>query len=139
MPPDEKISKLIGIQKITRKYKDVNKNEVKFQWKVPVDMEYDNNKQKMKILITEEKSLLGMDWIKKFILTIGRIQLAKNSQFNRFLDLFANNETIKNTEIDIQLKPGLYPVKHKARPVPLYLEEDVGRELKRLKKYGHLE
>ena len=34
MPPDEKILKLIGIQKITNKYKDVNKNEVKFQGKI---------------------------------------------------------------------------------------------------------
>ena len=83
--------------------------------------------------------------MKKFKLTIGRIQLADNSQserekvFNKFPDLFENNETIKDAEINIQLKPGHYPVKQKARSVPLHLQKDVGRELERLIKSGHLE
>ena len=102
----------------------------------------------MEILITERTDitpLLGMDWMKKFKLTIGRIQLADNNQserekvFNQFPDLFENNETIKDAEINIQLKPGHYPVKQKARPVPLHLQKDVGRELERLIKSGHLE
>ena len=41
--------------------------------------------------------------------------------------------------INIQLKPGHYPVKQKARPIPLHLQEDVGKELERLIKTGHLE
>ena len=83
--------------------------------------------------------------MKKFILTIGRIQLADNNQserekvFNKFPDLFENNETIKDAEINIQLQSGHYPVKQKARPVPLHLQKDVGREMKRLIKSGHLE
>ena len=95
-------------------------------------------------IVTEDITpLLGMDWMKKFKLTIGRIQLADNSQserekvFNKFPDLFENNETIKDAEINIQLKPGHYPVKQKARPVPLHLQK--GRELERLIKSGHLE
>ena len=148
MPPDEKILKIAELQKITNRYQDVNKNEVKFRGKIPVNLEYENNKQKMEILITERTDitpLLGMDWIKQFKLTIGRIQLADNSQserekvFNKFPDLFENNETIKDAEINIQLKPGHYPVKQKARPVPLHLQKDVGRELERLMKSGHLE
>ena len=58
--------------------------------------------------------------------------------FNKFPDLFENNEAIKDTEIKIQLKPGHYPVKQKARPVPLHLQKNVERELERLKKSGHL-
>ena len=86
-------------------------------------MEYENNKQKMDILITERTditSLLGMDWMKKFKLTIGRIQLADNNQserekvFAKFPDLFENNVTIKDTEIKIQSKPGHLPSKQKA-------------------------
>ena len=82
----------------------------------------------MEILITERTDitpLLGMDWMKKFKLTISKIQLAENNQserekvFNKFPDLFENNETIKDTEINIQLKPGHYPVKRKGRPIPL--------------------
>ena len=148
MPPDERIMKTTEIQKITNRYQDVNKNEVKFRGKNPVNIEYDNNKQKMEILITERTDitpLLGMDWMKTFKLTIGRIQLAENNQserekiFNKFPVIFENNKTIKDTEIKIQLKPGHYSIKQKARPVPLHPQKDVELELKRLMKSGLLE
>ena len=148
IPPDERLTKLTEIQKTTNRYQDVNKNEVKFRGKIPVNVEHKNNKQKMEILITERidiTPLLGMDWMKKFKLTISKIQLAENNQserekvFNNFPDLFEKNETIKDTEINIQLKPGHYPVKQKARPIPLHLQEDVGRELEKVIKSGHLE
>ena len=147
MPPDERIMKHAEIQKITKRFQAVNKNEVKLRGKIPVNIEYENNKQKMEILITERPDItpfLGMDWLKTFRLTIG-IQLAENNQsekerlINKFPDLFENNETITDTEIKIQLKPGNFPVKQKARPVPLHLQEDVGRELEKLIKSGHLE
>ena len=80
MPLDDQTMKKTEIQKITNRYQDVNKNEVKFRGKIPVDMEYENNKQKMEILITERTDitpLLGMDWMKKFKLTIGSIQLTE--------------------------------------------------------------
>ena len=148
MPPDETMLELTGIEKITNRYQDVNKNEVEFRGKIPVNVEYENKKQKMDILITKRTDmtpLLGMDWMKKFKLPIGKILLAETNQsecekiFNKFTDLIENNETIKDTEITIQLKPGHYPVKQKARPVPLHLQEDVGRELEKLIKTGHLE
>ena len=47
MPLDEQIMKKVEIQKITNPYQDVNKNEVKFWGKIPADMEYENNKQKI--------------------------------------------------------------------------------------------
>ena len=83
MPPDEKIMKHAEIQKVTNRYQDVNKNDVKFRGKVPVNIENENNKQKMEILITKRTDitpLLGMDCMKTFRLPIGRIQLAKNNQ-----------------------------------------------------------
>ena len=83
MPPDEKMMKSTGIQKITNRYQEVIKNKVKIRGKLPVKTEYENKKQKMAILITERTditSLLGMDWMKTFKLTIGRLQLAKNNQ-----------------------------------------------------------
>ena len=113
-----------------------------------MNIEYENNKQKMEILITEKTDitpLLGMDWLKNFKLTIGKIQLAENNQserekvFTKFPYLFENNETIKDTEIKIQLEPGHLPISQKARPVPLHLQKDVERELERLIKSGHLE
>ena len=83
--------------------------------------------------------------MKRFRLTIGRIELTESNQsdkeriINKFPDLLENNNTIKDTEINIQLKPGHYPVKQKARPIPLHFQEDVGRELEKLIKAGHLE
>ena len=95
---------------------------MKIRRKIPVNIEYENNKQKIEILTTERTDitpLLEMDWMKTFQLTIRRIQLAENNQsecekkFKKFLDFFENNETKKDTERKIQLKPGHYPVKQK--------------------------
>ena len=144
MPPDKRIMKPTEKQKVTNRYQDVNKNEVKFRRKIPVNIEYENNKQKMEILITERTDitpLLGMDWMRIFELTSGKIQLTENTQsekekiFGKFRDLFENNETIKDAEMKIQLKPGHYPVKQKARPVPLHLQEDVGKKNRKTNSY----
>ena len=148
MPLDKRIMKPTEIQKVTNRYQDVNKNEINFPGKIPVIIEYENNKQKMEILITETTDitpLLGMDWMKTFKITTGKIQVTENNQsekerkLKKFPDLFENNETIKDTEIKIQVKPGHYPVKQKARPVPQHLQEDVGKELEKLIRTGHLE
>ena len=89
----------------------------------------------MEILITERTDitpLLGIDWMKRFKLTIGRIHFAEINQLeeerilNKFPDLFENNRTIKDSQINIQLKQGQFPVKQKARPIPLHLQDDVG-------------
>ena len=83
MPADEKVIKQTEIQKVKQWYQDVNKNEVKFRGKIPANIEYANNKQKMQILITgriDITPLLEMNWMKKFNLTIGNIRLQDNSQ-----------------------------------------------------------
>ena len=125
-------------QKVKHRYQDVNVNEVKFRGKIPADIEYENNKQKMQILITKRNDitpLLGMDWMKKFKLPIGNVGIQDSNQSEKrrvsekFTDLFKNNTMIKDTEINIQLKLGHYPLEYKARPIPLHLQEDVGREL----------
>ena len=85
------------------RYQDVHKNEVKFRGKIPVDIEDENNKQNMQLLITERNDitpLLGMDWLKKFKLTISNIRLDDNNQsekrqiVEKFPDFFKNNTTI---------------------------------------------
>ena len=73
MPADYNISKKTQLQKVKHRYQDVNKNEVKFMGQTPVDFEYENNKQKMQILITEKNDIklkLGMDSLKKLNLKI---------------------------------------------------------------------
>ena len=56
-------------QKIPNRDQDVNKIEVKSRGKIPVNIEYENNKQKMENLMTERTDitpLIGMDWMKTF-------------------------------------------------------------------------
>ena len=122
MPAAENVLELTGIQKVTNRYQDENKNEVKFRGKVPVDMEYENNKQKICFLIiegTDITPLLGMDWMRNSKLTIGKIQWAENNQserkkvFNNFPNLFENIETIKDTEIKPNKKPDRYRFTYK--------------------------
>ena len=102
MPPDEEVLKPTAIQNFANKHQDVNKFEVKFRGKISANLEYKNNKQTMEILITERTDitpLLRMDWMKKFRLKIGIIEMAENNQserekvVNRFPDLFESNET----------------------------------------------
>ena len=115
MPVDENIMKRTEIQEVKHRYQDVNKNELKFRGKIPADIEYENNKQKFEFLIPERNDitlLLGMDWMKKFKLTIGSIRIQDNNQsekkriVEKVPDIFKNNTTIKDTEINIQLIPG---------------------------------
>ena len=83
MPVDDKILKQTEIQKVKQRYQNVNKNEVKFRGKIPANIEYENKKRKMQILITDGNDitpLLGRDWMKKFNLTIGNIRLEDTRQ-----------------------------------------------------------
>ena len=66
-------------------------------------------------------------------------QSEKEKIINKFPDLFEDNKTINDTEINIPLEPRHYLVKQKARSIPVRLQEDIGRELERLIKAGHLE
>ena len=93
---DKRKVKPTEIQKLTNRYQDVNKNEVKFQGEIPGNFQ-ENKIPKTEILITERTDItpaLGMDWMKNLELTIGKIQLAGNNQserekvFRRFPDLF---------------------------------------------------
>ena len=83
----------------------------------------------MEILKTERTDitpLLSMAWIRKFRLTINRIPLTENNQselekvFNKFPGLFENNEMIKDTEINVHLKPGHYTIKKRDRYLNIY-------------------
>ena len=98
---------------------------MKFREKVLVNLEYENNKQKMEVLITERtglKPLLEMDWIRRFTPPNRRRQFVENSQskneknFHKVSGLFENYPTIEDTEINIQIKPGDGPVKQKPDP-----------------------
>ena len=101
MPHDERIMKVTEIQKITNRYQDVNKNEVKFRGEIPVNIEYENNKQKMEILIIERTDitpLLGMDWMKTFELTIGKYNWPKTTNQNVRKHSISSRTYLKTTK-----------------------------------------
>ena len=66
-------------------------------------------------------------------------QSEKKRVINKFSDLFKNNTTIKDVKINIQLKPGHYPVKQKIGPIPLHLQKAVRKDLETLTRSGHQE
>ena len=83
MPFDEQIMKRTNI---LNQYQHINENEVKFRVKIPKNIECEINKQKIDTLITERTDitpLLGMDWMERFKLTIGKFQLAEINQSER--------------------------------------------------------
>ena len=61
---------------------------------------------------------------------------AIHTKFNK---LFETNHTINKMEVNIQIKPGCYPIQQRATPIPCHLQKDVKSELDLLIKIGHLE
>ena len=83
MPLDKRIVNQSEIQKKTLLRCQLEQYKQSETWGIPVNTEYENNKKKMEILITERTEitpLLEIDWMKRVKLTIGRIQLAENNQ-----------------------------------------------------------
>ena len=66
-------------------------------------------------------------------------QSVKKQVIEQFQDLFKNKTPIKDTETNIQLKPGHYLVKQNARPILLPLQQVVGKEQEKIIKTGLLE
>ena len=58
---------------------------------------------------------------------------------NEFKDLFYNNNEIKDLSVKINLKEGAQIIQQKMRLIPIYLQDQVARELKRLMENGYLE
>ena len=58
---------------------------------------------------------------------------------NDFEDLFYNNREIKALSVKINLKEGSQIIQQNGRPIPIHLQEQVAKELKRLIENGYLE
>ena len=147
MPYDQKIHKTKEIKPVKERYQDVNKNEIKFMGKTWVTAEYNGVSTKLPMLITKRNDitpLLGVNWLKQLPITINKISLnnetnQSESVYKKYHKLFNTNNTIKDAEVKIQIKPGCYPIQQKARPIPYHLQEDIKNELNRLIESGHLE
>ena len=133
MPNNPELYNQRDIKPLEERYQDVNKNEIKFLGKVWVDIEYNGKTTKLPILITKRNDitpLLGVNWLKQLPITINKIQLGDSTNqsetiYAKFNKLFETNHTIKNIEVETQIKPGCYPIQQKARPIPYHLRKDV--------------
>ena len=69
-PTDNELTKELKIQRVKHRYQVVNKNGINFRGKIPVEIQFENNKQKIQTLITEKNDrtpMLEMDCLKKFM------------------------------------------------------------------------
>ena len=96
-------------------------------------------KRKIQILITE-KTILQHLLEEKIKLTLRNIRLDENKQsekrriIGKVSDQVRINATVKDAEIIIHIELGHYLETQNARPIPLHFEEEVSKELKKLKK-----
>ena len=145
MPNNPKLYNTNDIKPLKERYQDVNKNEIKFLGKIWADIEYNGKIAKLPILITQRDDITPLlGWLKQLPITINKISLDEPTNqseniYTKVNKLFETNHTIKNIEVEIQIKPGCYPFQQKARPIPYHLQKGVKNELDRLIKSGHLE
>ena len=96
--------------------------------------------------------LLGLDWIQRLGIHLNtnnsKIQINKKQLGgfkekiadlkNEFKDLLYNNYETKDLSVKNNLKEGSQTFEQKRRPIPMHLQDQVARELKRLIENGYL-
>ena len=158
--PKLKFNRTTEINPVIEDYRDVNDNKIKFEGKTLANVEFDGKSKQLELLITTKQThpLLGLNWMKELGLTL-KTETAHQSINNisrpdqknnktdtdiatlkgKFHKLFTENHTVKNVEVDIQLKEGSKLIQQKGRPIPIHLQPAVEKEIEKLKKQGHIE
>ena len=78
MPNNPTLYEQKDIHSLQKRYRDVNKNEIKFLGKIWVYTEYNGETTKLPKLITQRYDitpLLGVNWLKQLPITINNISL----------------------------------------------------------------
>ena len=158
--PKSKFNNITTMKPVTIDYRDVNDNKTKFEGKTTANITIDGKERQLELLVTTKQThpLLGLDWMGKLGITLNtdnNIQTIKHiidkpNQINcnsereitalksKFHKLFSTNHTVKNVEVDIQLKDDAKLIQQKGRPIPIHLQQAVGKEIEKLKKLGHI-
>ena len=150
--PKSKFNNHTILKPMNTKYKDVNDNHIQFEGKTIATIQNEGQIHHLELLVTtnETNPLLGLDWMEALgieLQTTNTETIIHNIVSNedeqeikeQFRKLFNENETIKNIEVDIELKPGAKLIQQKGRPIPIHLQADVEKEINKLIKSGHLE
>ena len=102
--PKLKFNRITEINPVLEDYRDVNNNKIKFESKTLANIEFDGKSKQLELLITTKQTHP----------LLGDIATLKG----KFHKLFTENHTVKNVEVDIQLKEGSKLIKQKGRPIP---------------------
>ena len=137
---------------IGTEYRDVNDNRIKFEGKTIASVEVNGKRNNLEVLITAKKTnpLLGLDWMEKLGITLDTNKIdpqvnhvTENSDVTvlkkRFKKLFNENHTVNGIEVKIQLKEDAKLIQQKGRPLPIHLQQSVGKETNKLMKQDQIE
>ena len=115
-------------------------------------METDRIQKELEILVTYKKTnpLLGLDWMKKLVITPEtgdtvpqKHQVEEHQDITtlktKFEKLFYEIHTVNGWEVKIPLKEDAKLIQQKGRPIPIYLQQSVGKEIEKPTKQGHSE
>ena len=140
------------ITPLKTEYRDVNDNRIKFERKTIAIVEIDGKRNDLEFLVTTKKTnpLLGLDWMKKLVITLdtGKTGPQKNHIIEdpdnttlkkKLKNSFPENHTVEGLEVKIQLKEDARLIQQKRRPIPIHLQQSVGKEINQLMKQGHIE
>ena len=148
--PKSQFNGITPLRPIGTEYRDVNDNRIKFEGK---SVEINGKRNELELLMTTKKTnpLLGLDWMEKLGITLDTgetgPQINQITEYpdittlkRKFRKLFNENHTVNGIiEVKIQLKEDAKLIQQKGRPIPIHLQQSVGKEINKLIKQGHIE
>ena len=150
--PKSQFNGITPLRPIGTEYRDVNDNRIKFEGKTTASVEINGKRNKLELLITTKKTnpLLGLGWMEKLGITLDTgetgpqiNQITEDPDIStlkrKFRKLFNENHTVNGIEVKIQLKEDAKLIQQKGRPIPIHLQQSVGKEISKLIRQGHIE
>ena len=153
--PKSKFNKITAVKPVSENYWDVNDNYIKFEGKTLANIEIDGKSKQLWLLVTTKQThpLLGLNWMKERGITLkletphqSINNISRPDQNNnrtdadiatlksKFYKLVTENHTVKNVEVDIQLKEGSKLIQQKEMTIPIHLQPAEEKEIEKLKK-----
>ena len=143
--PKSQFNGITPLRPIGTEYRDVNDNRIKFEGKTTASVEINGKRSDLELLITTKKTnpLLGLDRMEKLGITLDTgetgpqiNQITEDPDITtlkrRFRELFNEDHTVNGIEVKIQLKEDAKLIQQKGRPIPIHLQQSVGKEINKL-------
>ena len=131
--PKSLFNNITQLHPLKTEYRDVNDNRIQFEGKTMAKMEIDRKQKELETLVTTKRTnpLLGITL--EAGKTVPQLQQIKEdpditSSKTKFKKLFTENHTVNELEVKIQLKEDAKLIRQKGRPIPIHLQQSVGRK-----------